>query len=138
MRNYRLRPPAEQAAVLRLQQTNWGGRWLLPSPRPANGILQEIEGHRPATALHFACDRFRRVHQTLRMTPAMKARLADHGRHLEGSLLNRRNVKADEMAVKQAKRKTRRVSRERRVDVTRMEYERLRALAEGTHAKVLR
>jgi hypothetical protein len=50
-----------------------GGRASAPSvPRAlmpyAHGVL----------ALHFAYDNFCRVHQTLRVTPAMEARLTDH------------------------------------------------------------
>jgi len=49
-----------------------------------------------ATALHFAHDNFCRVHQTLRGTPAMEARLTDHVWNLEElvALLHRRSAEA--------------------------------------------
>jgi hypothetical protein len=49
-----------------------------------------------ATALHFAYYNFCRVHQTLRVTPAMEARLTDHVWSLEElvALLDRRNALA--------------------------------------------
>jgi len=46
--------------------------------RLTNGFSKEVENHMAATALHFAHYNFCRVHQTLRVTPAMEARLTDH------------------------------------------------------------
>jgi hypothetical protein len=58
-----------------------------------NGFSKMIENHMAATALHFAYYNFCRVHQTLRVTPAMEARLTDHAWNLEEliALLDRRS-----------------------------------------------
>ena len=46
--------------------------------RLTNGFSKKIENHRHAVALHFMHYNFARVHQTLRVTPAMEAGVADH------------------------------------------------------------
>jgi len=46
--------------------------------RLTNGFSKKIENHGHAVALHFMHYNFCRVHQTLRVTPAMAAGLADH------------------------------------------------------------
>jgi IS1 family transposase len=60
--------------------------------RLTNGFSKKIENHMAATALHFAYYNFCRVHQTLRVTPAMEARLTDRVWSIEDlvSLLDRR------------------------------------------------
>ena len=65
-----------------------GGAFLWSWRKPR--ILQA------AVALHFAHYNFCRVHQTLRVTPAMEARLTDHVWSLEElvGLLDRRNALA--------------------------------------------
>jgi IS1 family transposase len=45
--------------------------------RLTNGFSKKIENHRAAVALHFAHYNFVRVHRTLRVTPAMEARVTD-------------------------------------------------------------
>jgi hypothetical protein len=40
--------------------------------------LQKIENHAPTVALHFMHDNFARIHQTLRVIPAMEAGIPDH------------------------------------------------------------
>jgi hypothetical protein len=45
--------------------------------RLTNGFSKKIENHGHAVALHFMCYNFVRVHQTLRVTPAMEAGIAD-------------------------------------------------------------
>ena len=45
--------------------------------RLTNGFSKKWENLRAAIALHFAWYNFCRVHQTLRVTPAMKAGIAD-------------------------------------------------------------
>ena len=37
-----------------------------------------VENHGHAMALHFMYDNFGRIHQTLRVTPAMEAGVSDH------------------------------------------------------------
>lgn len=46
--------------------------------RLTNGFSKKVENHGHAVALYFAYYNFCRVHQTLRVTPAMEAGLADH------------------------------------------------------------
>lgn len=46
--------------------------------RLTNGFSKKVENHAAAVALHFMYYNFARVHQTLRVTPAMEAGVADH------------------------------------------------------------
>src|SRR5271170_570028 len=46
--------------------------------RLTNGFSKKIENHRHALALYFMYYNFCRVHQTLRVTPAMAANVTDH------------------------------------------------------------
>jgi len=46
--------------------------------RLTNGFSKKIENHIGAVALYFQYYNFCRVHQTLRVTPAMEAGLTDH------------------------------------------------------------
>lgn len=46
--------------------------------RLTNGFSKKVENHAHAIALHFMHYNFCRVHQTLRVTPAMEAGIADH------------------------------------------------------------
>jgi IS1 family transposase len=46
--------------------------------RLTNGFSKKIENHVAAVALHYMHYNFARVHQTLRVTPAMEAGLTDH------------------------------------------------------------
>lgn len=46
--------------------------------RLTNAFSKKLEAHVSATALHFAHYNFCRVHQSLRVTPAMEAGLTDH------------------------------------------------------------
>lgn len=46
--------------------------------RLTNGFSKKIENHIAAVALYFTYYNFGRIHQTLRVTPAMEAGLADH------------------------------------------------------------
>jgi len=51
--------------------------------RLTNGFSEKIENLEHAVALHFMYYNFRRVHKTLRVTPAMEAGVADHVWSLE-------------------------------------------------------
>jgi IS1 family transposase len=51
--------------------------------RLTNGFSKKVENHQHAIALHFMHYNFCRVHQTLRVTPAMEAGIADHVWSLE-------------------------------------------------------
>lgn len=46
--------------------------------RLTNGFSKKLENHEAAIALHFMWYNFGRIHQTLRVTPAMEAGIADH------------------------------------------------------------
>ncbi|MBZ5591338.1 MAG: DDE-type integrase/transposase/recombinase [Acidobacteriia bacterium] len=46
--------------------------------RLTNGFSKKIENHEAAVALHYMHYNFARVHQTLRVTPAMQAGVSDH------------------------------------------------------------
>lgn len=46
--------------------------------RLTNGFSKKVENHEHAIALHFMHYNFYRIHQTLRVTPAMEAGVADH------------------------------------------------------------
>ncbi len=51
--------------------------------RLTNGFSKKIANHEHAIALYFVHYNFARVHQTLRVTPAMEAGIADHVWSLE-------------------------------------------------------
>ena len=46
--------------------------------RLTNGFSKKLEQHENALALYFMYYNFCRIHQTLRVTPAMEAGIADH------------------------------------------------------------
>jgi hypothetical protein len=46
--------------------------------RLTNGFSKKLDNLKAAIALHFAYYNYVRVHQTLRITPAMAANLTDH------------------------------------------------------------
>jgi len=46
--------------------------------RLTNGFSKKLENHEHALALYFMHYNFCRIHQTLRVTPAMEAGVADH------------------------------------------------------------
>jgi IS1 family transposase len=51
--------------------------------RLTNGFSKKVENHAAAVALHFMHYNFARIHQTLRVTPAMAAGVSDHVWELE-------------------------------------------------------
>jgi len=51
--------------------------------RLTNAFSKKVENHAHAVALHFMWHNFGRVHKTLRITPAMAARVSDHVWSLE-------------------------------------------------------
>jgi hypothetical protein len=48
-----------------------------------NGFSKKIENHEHMIAIHMMHYNFCRIHQTLRVTPAMEAGIADHVWNLE-------------------------------------------------------
>lgn len=46
--------------------------------RLTNAFSKKVENHEVAIALHYMYYNFARIHQTLRVTPAMEAGIADH------------------------------------------------------------
>lgn len=64
--------------------------------RLTNGFSKKIDNHAAAIALHFAFYNWVRVHQTLRVTPAMAAGLTDHAWTLDELVAL---VEAEERAV---------------------------------------
>ena len=51
--------------------------------RLTNGFSKKVDNHMHAVALHFMYYNFGRIHKTLRVTPAMEARVSDHVWSLE-------------------------------------------------------
>jgi aromatic ring-cleaving dioxygenase len=51
--------------------------------RLTNAHSKKVENHRHAMALYFMFCNFARIHQTLRVTPAMAASVSDHAWSLE-------------------------------------------------------
>lgn len=51
--------------------------------RLTNAFSKKIDNHAYAVALHFTYCNYVRIHQTLRVTPAMEARLSDHAWTIE-------------------------------------------------------
>ena len=46
--------------------------------RLTNAFSKKVDNHKAAVALHFMHYNFARIHQTLRVTPAMEAGVSDH------------------------------------------------------------
>ena len=51
--------------------------------RLTNGFSKKLENHEAAVALHFMYYNFSRIHMSLKVTPAMEAKISDHVWSLE-------------------------------------------------------
>lgn len=73
------KPDAEKVSTSHVERQNLTMRMSMRRfTRLTNAFSKKIENHEAAIALHFMFYNFARVHQTLRVTPAMEAGLADH------------------------------------------------------------
>ncbi len=52
--------------------------WMRRFTRLTNAFSKKLDNHVAMTSLYFMYYNFGRVHQTLRVTPAMEANVADH------------------------------------------------------------
>ena len=67
-----------------------------------NGFSKKIHNHYCATMLHFMFYNFARIHQTLRVTPAMEAGVSNHVWSIEeivGLLEQRENEQSEQRAA---------------------------------------
>ena len=72
-------PDLEQVSTSLLERCNLTVRMQLKRhARRTNAHSKTLAHHRAAVALHFAFYHFCRVHETLRVTPAMELKLTDH------------------------------------------------------------
>lgn len=72
-------PDLERASTSHIERANLTVRMHVRRfTRLCNGFSKKIENHRAAVSLHVAWYNFCRVHETLRVTPAMEAGIADH------------------------------------------------------------
>ena len=73
------RPEAEHISTSFVERQNLTMRMQMRRfTRLTNAFSKKIENHAHAIALHFMHYNFCRVHQTLRVTPAMEAGIANH------------------------------------------------------------
>lgn len=72
-------PNLDRASTSHIERANLTVRMHVRRfTRLCNGFSKKIENHRAAVSLHVAWYNFVRVHETLRVTPAMEAGITDH------------------------------------------------------------
>ncbi|MDI3291031.1 IS1 family transposase [Polyangium sp. 15x6] len=72
-------PDLDRASTSHIERANLTVRMQIRRfTRLCNGFSKKLENHRAAVALHVAWYNFCRVHESLRVTPAMEAGIADH------------------------------------------------------------
>ena len=70
--------------LLRLERQNLTMRMSMRRfTRLTNGFSKKVENHEHSVAVHYMYYNFGRIHQSLRVTPAMEAGLTDHVWSLE-------------------------------------------------------
>ena len=74
---------ATSAPVISSARTSPGGCRCTASLRLTNAFSKKIENHIASLAIHYMHDNFVRIHQSLRITPAMAAGLSDRVWSLE-------------------------------------------------------
>jgi hypothetical protein len=73
------RPDAKYISTSHVERQNLTMRMgMRRFTRLTNGFSKKVDNHFWAIALHYMHYNFCRIHQTLRVTPAMEAGLADH------------------------------------------------------------
>ncbi len=71
-------PDPEHVSTSYVERSNLTRMSMRRFTRPTNGFSKKLDNHGHAVALYFLHYNFCRVHQTLRVTPAMEAGLANH------------------------------------------------------------
>jgi hypothetical protein len=78
------RPEFKHASTSQVERQNLTMRMSMRRfTRLTNGFSKKVENHEHSLAVHYMFYNFGRIHQTLRVTPAMEAGLTDHVWSLE-------------------------------------------------------
>ena len=99
-------PEPEHISTSYVERSNLSMRMAMRRfTRLTNAFSKKVENHIAALSLYFMYYNFCRVHQTLRVTPAMEAGISDHVWEIEEIVVARKKAaKIGEMAQRQAPR----------------------------------